>query len=98
MSTPSPRLEHGHDAITVVVRQIDHVERFGNGANLVDLQKHRVGGTNLDTFLYAGRVSGKQIIAYDLDVHRLCESCRQLVIVLGKRVLHDDKWPLFGAY
>src|SRR5699024_12345165 len=64
-----------HGAEAVAVREVDGVEGFGQGTNLVDLDQQRVGCLFVDAALQAGWVGGKEVVADDLQIGRA--SCRE---------------------
>jgi len=57
----------GHDAVAVVIAHLHRVERLGDGADLVDLEQHRIGRAERHAVLQAFRVGGEEVIADDGD-------------------------------
>jgi len=75
--------------------QARHLKGLCDGAYLVDLEQHGVGGPHLDALLNAHRIGGEQVIATDLDRHLAREPSVSLEIVLVQGILKDHKGVLF---
>ena len=54
--------------VAVELRHFDGVERFREGADLVDLDENRVRDAELDALLEEGRVRDEQVVADELDL------------------------------
>lgn len=58
----------GHHAPTVLLRQLDRFDGFGDGADLVDLEQQSVTGLLADGFLDALGVGDQQVVAHNLHL------------------------------
>ena len=85
--SPGPR---GNDrAIPRRLRPLHHRERLADGADLVHLHEHRVGGAALDPAFQAVEAGGEEVVADDLQAvaERGGQLRPALPVVLGQRVL-----------
>mmetsp|Transcript_19656 Transcript_19656/g.36931 ORF Transcript_19656/g.36931 Transcript_19656/m.36931 type:complete len:493 (-) Transcript_19656:67-1545(-) len=82
-----------HDAPTVLLGELDGVDRFRDGTDLIDLEEEAVGRTLVDGLLDLGGVGHGQIVSDHLHVlaHRLTERRPVVPVVLIERILdgHD---------
>ena len=74
------------------MRHLDSVERLGQGADLVELDEHGIGGAELDALLDALNVRDKQIVADELDLlsKAVHEHLPAFPVILGHAVLEGD--------
>ena len=74
-----------HAGVTGPAGQVDRLQGFGEGADLVDLDQDRVGDALVDAPLQAAAVGHKQIVAHQL--HGFAEALREqapaLPVVFG---------------
>ena len=60
-SSVSPRTVRGNHAVARLLRHLDGIERFGDGADLVDLDQNGVGRAHLDAFFETIGISDEEI-------------------------------------
>lgn len=81
------RAVRGHDTPAVGLRELDSLDRLGDGADLVDLEEEGVAGLLLNGGLDAERVSDKEVVTNDLDLGGLVVSGPGVKVVLLEGVL-----------
>ena len=81
-----------HAGVAGPAGQVDRLQGFGEGADLVDLDQDRVGDALVDAPLQAGAVGHKQIVAHQLHgfAEALGEQAPALPVVFGQAVLNRD--------
>ena len=62
------RTVRGHDAPSILFGQLDGVDGFGDGTDLVDFEQEAVGRLGLDGLLDLGRVGDGQVVTDNLDL------------------------------
>ena len=82
-----------HDGgVAVAAADFDGVERFGEGADLVDLDEDGVGHAVFDAVLQAFGVGHEEVVADELDVvaELVGEDLPSLPVVFGEAVFDGD--------
>ena len=78
----------GHDTPAVRLRELDGLDRLGDGTDLVDLEEEGVAGLLLNGGLDAHGVGDSQVVTNDLDLGGLVEVGPRLPVVLVEGVLN----------
>lgn len=77
----------GHDTPTVGLRELNSLDRFGDGTDLVDLEEQSIARLLLNGSLDSLGVGDGQVISDNLDLGRLVEVGPSLPVVLCEWVL-----------
>src|SRR5689334_18992483 len=79
-------------------RQLDTVERFGERADLIDLDEDGVGDAKLDALLQKFRVGDEEIVADELHAaaYLVRQNLPAVPIVFGHAVFNRDDRILLG--